>query len=422
MRKILSAACFAALLAPASAQDVLQRAKAYIATLAGEPMHGRGYVEGGDSLAAEWLAQRFAGIGLQPLNGERFDPFRFPVNTFPYSTLVVVDGDTLRAGIDYIVDPASGTSDGRFHMVRLLPADLLTPERRSMTISAVLGNVVLLDLPHTTNADTVALFNELEQELARFVPVMRPATNGKLTWSVAARGQRNAHIALMPGVVPDTASVVDLRVINRNVPGHRARNVLGVLPAKKPSKDWIVVCAHYDHLGRMGPEVIFPGANDNASGTAMLLTLAEELVRKPLKQNVLFIAFAGEEAGLHGSVHFVGDPLIPLERIRMLVNLDLNGTGEAGIKVVNATAESRFFKHLTSINLKEKYLPAVEARGPACNSDHCPFVAKGVPAVFIYTLGGVAHYHDVHDTAESLSLAGFTGLHRLLLNALSTWK
>ena len=89
------------------------------------------------------------------------------------------------------------------------------------------------------------------------------------------------------------------------------------------------------------------------------------------------------------------------------------------ITVVNSTVQQRFFDQLVEINTRDGLLTAVKPRGPACNSDHCPFVEKGVPAVFIYTMGGIAAYHDVFDRPETLPLTEFEDLHRLLTRALS---
>lgn len=422
MRYCVLALWLLALPATGLAQEMSPTAKArqYIDVLAGPAMHGRGYVQGGDSLAAEWIAQRFDAFGLDRLNGTRFQPFHFPVNTFPDTVQVAVDGRPLRPGTDLLVDPASGPAEGDYHLVRLVEDDFLTPERRNMTIGAVVGNAVYLDLPPTTDRDTTAIRAAWVQELVRYAPVLRTVP-GKLTWSVAEKPLRHALIDVLPGTVPDTASTVELHVRNHAVARHEARNVWGVVPASGGSKDWLVVTAHYDHLGRMGPDALFPGANDNASGVAMLLCLAERIARHPLRRNVLFIAFAGEEIGLKGSQWFVQERPIELARIKALVNVDLNGTGEDGIMVVNATAEKKLFGKLVRINDRKRRLPQVKARGPACNSDHCPFVMKGVPAVFIYTLGGVAHYHDVLDRPESLSLAGFEGLFLNLDELLRSW-
>lgn len=404
----------------ATAQTPLKdKARAYVDLFAGPGMHGRGYVAGGDSVAAERVAAEFARLGLEPLDGRRFQPFTFPVNTFPDSVRLSVDGRALVPGTDFIVDPASGPAHGTYRLVNLTLEDLERPERRALTMGAIAGNAARIIFPATTNKDSLALFASLEREVARYAPVLRTSVT-KLTWGVATEQHRNAVLDVRAGLVPDTALDVVLRVAPRLLRRHTARNVLGMVPARGGSKDWIIVSAHYDHLGRMGPDVLFPGANDNASGLAMLLCLAEQVKREPLRKNVLFVAFAGEEAGLRGSEWFVADRPVDLARVAMVVNLDLNGTGDEGITVVNSTAQQHFFDDLVSINTRDALLPAVKPRGPACNSDHCPFVEKGVPAVFIYTMGGIAAYHDVLDRPETLPLTEFEDLHRLLTKALST--
>jgi hypothetical protein len=86
------------------------------------------------------------------------------------------------------------------------------------------------------------------------------------------------------------------------------------------------------------------------------------------------------------------------------LNLDLEGTGDEGITVVNATVFSKEFGWMQEINNKSHYLAAVNARGKAANSDHYYFTEKGVPSFFFYTLGGIKAYHDVFDRAETLPL------------------
>ncbi len=400
--------------------SVKAQAKRYVDTLASPAFHGRGYVDGGDGLAAEWIATQFDRIGLAKLNNQRFEPFTFPVNTFPDSITFKVDGTLLQPGVDYLVDPASGPANGQYNLVHLTLNDLLTPERKAITMGVVQGHAVVLHFPRTKAPDTLAMCRTLEDELARYVPVIRQGGE-KLTWSVASTQARNAILEVRAGVLADSARTATIQVQNQLVPRHAARNVLGVAKAKGNSKSWLLVTAHYDHLGMMG-QALFPGANDNASGVAMLLSLAEWFKKHPAKCNILFVAFAGEEAGLKGSEWFIVDRPMDFSRIKMVVNLDLNGTGEEGITVVNATAQKAAYDQLVAINDRTKNLPQVKERGPACNSDHCPFVQKGIPAIFIYTLGGVAYYHDVKDRAETLPLTKFDGLYRTLVELVGKWK
>ncbi|HRH39596.1 MAG TPA: M20/M25/M40 family metallo-hydrolase, partial [Flavobacteriales bacterium] len=236
----------------------------------------------------------------------------------------------------------------------------------------------------------------------------------KLTWSVAQEALPFPLLEVTGSALTDSSTTLNLRMKNQLLSRNPARNVLGMVKGK--SKKWIIIGAHYDHLGHMGPDAMFPGANDNASGTAMMLSLAEHFAKKKNKpkHNLLFVAFAGEEAGLVGSEWCVTDRPIDWKNVKMMVNLDILGTGDDGIMVVNATEQKQAFDQLVAINSTKGYLKEVKSRGPACNSDHCPFVKHGVPAIFIYTLGGVSYYHDVLDRGETLPLNEFADLHFLL--------
>ena len=179
---------------------------------------------------------------------------------------------------------------------------------------------------------------------------------------------------------------------------------------------FIVFSAHYDHLGRMGRGTYFPGANDNASGVSMLLNLAKHYsleINKP-KYSMVFIAFAGEEAGLAGSKYFIEHPLVDLKKIRFLINLDLVGTGDEGMMVVNATEHKREFEQLKKINEDRQYLTHIGERGKSKNSDHYYFSENGVPAFFFYTMGGIQAYHDIYDKAETLPLTKYKEVFRLI--------
>ena len=164
----------------------------------------------------------------------------------------------------------------------------------------------------------------------------------------------------------------------------------------------------------MGPEVYFPGANDNASGTAMLLNLAKYYAEHPPKYSMVFMAFGAEEAGILGSRHYVSDPHFPVKNIKFLINMDIMGTGDEGITVVNGSAHPRQFKCLVKQNEKKEYLARVKRRGPAANSDHYWFDREGVPTFFIYTMGGIKAYHDIYDRPETLPLTEFEDVFRLI--------
>jgi len=229
-------------------------------------------------------------------------------------------------------------------------------------------------------------------------------------------------IEVLESAWPDSVNYVDIHVENTRIPDHYATNVIGYIKGKKKKKEHVVITAHYDHLGRMGQETFFPGANDNASGVAMLLSLSAYFAENPPERTIVFMAFAGEEAGLIGSHVYIDKPLFDLDKIRFLLNLDILGTGDDGIMVVNASKETEEYEQLVAINQRTERLAAVKKRGPACNSDHCAFVEHGVPAVFIYTLGGVAYYHDVYDQGETLPLTAFPEIRGALIDLIAELK
>jgi Zn-dependent M28 family amino/carboxypeptidase len=116
-----------------------------------------------------------------------------------------------------------------------------------------------------------------------------------------------------------------------------------------------------------------------------------------------------------GSKYYTENPLVPLENIRFLTNLDLVGTGDDGITVVNASIHPIEFSKLKNINDAGKLFVNVKSRGKAANSDHYFFTEKGVPAFFIYTLGGIKAYHDIFDVSSTLPYTEFNDLFELII-------
>lgn len=420
MRRAAALLLAGSALLSARAQDALtQRARGWLDTLCSPAFHGRGYVSDGDRIASDWIAGKFRQFGLQPVKKDYFQPFQFNVNSFPDSVKVSIDGRPLQPGHAFIVDAESGKAQGAYALVHITADDLNGPERRGMTMGVLSGKAACVHWPETRNSDSLRLFRQWERDLMHHGPVVKPVK--KLTWSVATEALPYPLIEVSSPLLCDSSASIALSVRNQLLVRRSARNVLGMV--KGTGKGWIVIGAHYDHLGRMGPDTYFPGANDNASGTAMLLSLAEHFAkgRKP-RHNLLFVAFAGEEAGLIGSEWCAVDRPIDWKQARMMINLDILGTGDDGVMVVNATAQKKAFDRLVALNGAKGHVKEVRARGPACNSDHCPFVQRGVPAVYLYTLGGAAHYHDVNDRADTLPLTAFADLHALLREFIATWK
>lgn len=409
MRIVLLASLFSSLQLLAQSD----RVKNFTQQLCAPEFHGRGYVNGGDSIAANYIAKTFQEIGLEVLNGTYFQSFSFPVNTFPSKMEVKIGDKQLMPGIDFIVDPSSGKGSATADFQTLGISELYTG---IISFSKLDKNKMFYFVNLDYGGDTLKKVKENLVKIAKYTPVME-VVNTKFTWSVSSTAFNYPFIQVQEETfkVHFQAKSTTTYSIDAQVKNHIARNVIGYLPATKKAKKTIMITAHYDHLGRMGAATYFPGANDNASGNGMLISLAEKFKAKGLKKyNLLFVAFAGEEIGLLGSMYMASHPPIDLKSVQFLLNLDIMGSGEEGITVVNATLFPKEFTRLESINKRKNYLTQIKRRGPAANSDHYFFTEAGVQAFYIYTMGPNKHYHDIYDTYQELSFSAFANLSSLL--------
>jgi aminopeptidase YwaD len=402
------------------AQD-MDRVRATVHTLASPALHGRGYVNNGDHLAADYLRKRYAEIGLQPLTSGYNQFFSLSVNTFPGRASLQVNGKALRPGYDFIAEPSSGPGAIIGQAIHLDTLVFSRADAQQRLLSIDLRQRVLVLRQHdATRLPQLPTAVQVHLATAAARVTLVPT---KLTASLAPVQQPQPQVQVLAQSWPKQARNIKLRLDAVLQPAYQTQNLIGYLPGRTLPDSFLVVTAHYDHLGMLGKRTYFPGANDNASGIALLLELAAHYAQPENRPtySVVFIAFGAEEAGLVGSRYFVEHPLVPLQRIRFLLNLDLLGTGEEGATIVNGRVYERQFQLLTSLNKAGHYLPSITARGRAANSDHYYFSERGVPAFFIYTRGGITAYHDVHDQADSLPLTGFAGAFYLLrdfLNAL----
>ncbi|MBN2580162.1 MAG: M20/M25/M40 family metallo-hydrolase [Pirellulales bacterium] len=191
------------------------------------------------------------------------------------------------------------------------------------------------------------------------------------------------------------------------------KNVVAMLEGAGPlAEETIVVGAHYDHLGVQknlaGQWEIYNGANDNASGVAVMLETAEILARRPkrLPRRVVFVAFSGEESGLLGSFHYVSDPPVPLEKTIAMINLDMVGSLQGEMLIALGTSTSSRLAKLANRSAKRHQLRLLKIPFVLAGSDHVPFYAHRVPVVFFVTRGGRADYHRPTDDPEKLNYPG----------------
>ncbi len=394
----------------------------WLKQLTDSSFHGRGYVHHGDKIAADYLEGEFKKLGALPVKNNYRQYFHHDINTFPDSMRVTVNGKNLIPGVDYIVDGNSGSCFKDFDTILFLSGEERLDDKKLVQITGrncvVVWDLHGLDRKEPENAEILVRAYQTCYSIAEYVPVMI-LTSNKLTWSVGKEFFPNPIIQCTYENFPkDSITRISLSIKNKFEYKYQSSNVMGIIKAKKKSKKkkYLVYSAHYDHLGRMGDKTYFPGANDNASGTTMLLCLIEYYKKNPPKDfNVLFIAFGAEEAGIQGSKYFVENPLVPLEKIAFVMNMDIMGTGDEGITVVNATKHTKEFELLEKINSEKNYLVKIKKRGETSNSDHYWFDKNGVKSFFIYTMGGIQAYHDVFDKYETLPLTEFEDLKKMLV-------
>lgn len=392
-------------------------ARRIIDTLTSPAMHGRGYVNNGDKKAAQFIAEEFQRIGLKKFTNNYFQNFKFPVNAFPGKMEVKINSRDLVPGQDYLVWPSSPGFKINTEAIYLDQDELMDARKIIYRAKKHKKMALIADLSGFTNTEeknqAIENLQVVSMNLEKH-PIIW-LTDDKLTWSPARHISQVPIIQIKRSALDEIIQEVTMNIDNQYYEQYQSQNVIGYLPGKS-SDSLLVLTAHYDHLGRMGAETYFPGANDNASGVAMMLNLARHFARmeKNPAYDMVFIAFGAEEAGLIGSRYFVDNPLIDLQKVKFLINLDLAGTGDDGITVVNATVFPDKFYQLQNLNRQYTLLTQVKQRGEACNSDHCFFFMAGVPCFYIYTLGGITAYHDIHDKAATLPLTEYNDYFTLL--------
>jgi len=181
------------------------------------------------------------------------------------------------------------------------------------------------------------------------------------------------------------------------------------------SDEYIVVGAHLDHIGTRHGEIC-NGADDNASGVAALLEVAEAVALAPLKRSVLFVAFAGEEMGLLGAKYFVQHAPVPLENIDLMINLDMMGRSK--YKSDSSRTHEVYYSR-EGRDVLEDLVKTVNAetvdwtldvkRMGRARSDHAPFVEEDVPALFFFS----GTHEDYHQPTDDADLIDYEKLHAL---------
>ena len=397
MKKFLFLA-FVAISLQLSAQD-LEHYKRCIKELSSAKYQGRGYAEDGANKAGKWIAKEFAKVGAEEVVCQ---PFTHNINTFPGKMEMSVDGKKQIPGQDFTLREFNPGIKGEFKLYYVdmenydsekLFADLASPEYD--------GAFVVCDFMFSFKH--FADFRRLQSKDG--------CSNAGLiyTWEAPLKFYKaygdtvkDKPIIWVTPDFPKDAKSVKLNMENKFLENYECFNVIAKVEGRRHDSCYVFT-AHYDHLGKLGKKTYYPGAHDNASGTAAIITLAAYYAENTPEYDIYFIAFSGEDANLRGSEWYAEHPIAPLSEVRYLVNLDMIGDNNHALYCEVSDEGMQGYALFEEINTQKSYFEALERSELADNSDHYPFAKRGVPCIFFMNENGDAfkYYHTVYDTWEN---------------------
>jgi hypothetical protein len=278
-----------------------------------------------------------------------------------------------------------------------------------------LGVILINDMAaHPGESDTLETFGATEGPSDAGLPFVEIKTHETDSWfQQAGKNLDDIEAGIDKDLQPrsfvfpaaiEVRETVDVERVTKT-----AHNVVGYLPGDTP--EYIIIGAHYDHLGLGGqfslaPKLtgtVHPGADDNASGTAGVLELARYFSARPkMKRGIVFMTFAGEELGLLGSGYYVHHPELPLSNAVAMINMDMIGRIRDGRVFIGGTGTgSTLHKDLDSVVGNYPSLKPDLSETGYGSSDHYSFTSAQVPVLFFFS-GLHADYHKPSDTADKI--------------------
>ena len=395
-----------------NAQD-LAHYKKVVKELSSAKYQGRGYAKGGANKAGRYLEKEFRKAGVDEVTCQ---PFTIDINTFCGDMKMWADGRKLKAGVDYSMREYSPEVHGEFPVYHLdtlnfapekIFADLAKPEYANCMVTC----------EYMFSYNHKEVFSRLQSKEDA------PTVEGFLyTWTSPIKFYKayGDHVVDKPivWVTPEAVEgvhSVKLDVDNTFLENYGLFNVIAKVEGARHDSCYVFT-AHYDHLGNLGRRIWYAGANDNASGTAAIVTLAAHYARHRPQYDMYFIAFSGEDANLRGSEFFAKNPIVPLTQIRYLFNIDMIGDNNPVQYCEVSDTGMRGFAVFEQINSAKGYFKALNRGELAANSDHYPFATRGVPCIFLENEEGDAfpYYHTIYDTWKNAVFDSYEPVFKLV--------
>ena len=394
-----------------NAQD-LAHYKKIVKELSSAKYQGRGYAEDGANKAGKRIAKEFTKAGADEVTCQ---PFKLNINTFPGKMDVRVDGKKLTPGVDFTLREFNPGLKGEF---KLYYVDTLNYNPDKMFAD--------LALPEYEGAFVVCdfMFTYKHTKDFRKLASKKDCSNSGMlyTWETPlkfykAYGEtvKEKPILWVKPDFPKDAKTIKVDMENKFLKDYECFNVIAKVEGTRHDSCYVFT-AHYDHLGKLGKKTFYPGAHDNASGTAAIITFAAHYAKNKPEFDMYFIAFSGEDANLRGSDWYVEHPVVPLSQIKYLFNLDMIADNNPEQYCEFSDEAMEGFALFEKINAEKGYFKALDRHALDENSDHWPFAKKNVPVVFFMNEHGDAYkyYHTIHDTYENHIFSNYEPTFKLI--------
>ena len=403
----------------AGAQDLVHY-KQIVKQLSSAKYQGRGYAKNGANKAGKFLQKEFEKAGVDEVT---IQPFKLDINTFCGRMKMWADGRQLRAGIDFSMREYSPGVHGTFPVYHV---DTLNFDAERMYAD--------LQKPEYDNALVCCDFwfsYRHRKEFSRLQKAGECNNAGLLqTWAspikfFKAYGEKVVDKPII-WVTPETIEGVRnvrMDVDNKFLKDYECFNVIAKVEGQQHDSCYVFT-AHYDHLGNLGKKIFYAGANDNASGTAAIVTLAAYYAKNRPLYDMYFIAFSGEDANLRGSTWYAEHPKVPLQQIKYLLNIDMIGDNNPEQYCEVSDEGMRGFSLFEQINNREHHFKALHRGDLAANSDHYPFATRHVPCIFLENEKGDAfqYYHTVYDTYQTVRFDSYEPVFRLVRDFIEQYR
>jgi hypothetical protein len=413
--------------------------KKHLYILAAPDMEGRETGTEGQRKAAAYIETYFKDLGLQPGNGTSFQQMYAIYQDSVVSAAIEVNGKAYEFDKDFAVGTSALQATMKLNEVVVIGAGAVD----SLKTADLAGRLVMI-----VGTATPGFYQQVIKKgpAAYFVV----ATNFPRTTPTSRKGRQSIH-AFNKTVMPMQFQISEnlakaiagakydaVKAANTSVQTAKAEvmldvkkasitlpasNVIALLPGTDLKDEYVVISAHYDHVGKRNG-VVYPGADDDGSGTVGIMELAEAFVKakqdgKGPRRSIVFLANSGEEKGLWGSEYYTDHPIYPLEKTSVNLNIDMIGRSDpdrkpdtlnyiyvvgddkisSDLKPISEAQNSKY----TKLQLDYKYNDPNDKERIYYRSDHYNFAKNGVPIIFYYDGMLRPDYHKPTDTPDKIN-------------------